>query len=1214
MIIINSTNKANFRQYLLLFFMLCISQTVFCDNIQKSINTNYLRTPEASAFKKYGEESVNEYTGTADISVPLYTIKNKDLEIPIVLRYDASGIKVEQEASWVGLGWNLMVGGCINYVCAGGHDIYNAPEIPTKTWTEYLTSEFTPWTAGSAISGGGYSNVGEPAHRNRTKYYTYDSNDTFNWMNKLPYQPQNFVQSYVDVFSGGWGMKEYLDWGYGERDFYSVNVMGKSFMFFIDPATLKVFYIGNAGEEFIVTPDFSRSDTEPGIGNIPDVGTWKITDSSGYNYYFAVRDKCQYDNKNGQIYSTCWYLTKIQSPLGETAELEYSEISKSPRHTLVESYNARFIHSDGGMCCSSVARDSYDRFLQTENSNMSMKTHYLKKISTNNQVVTFSTESSNECSGRKLNSITAISSYNDTIKNIKFSYGSFVACTKGGNYAPNDPNAQNPNRLKLNNVKEIASSKTLTTNFEYNEDVKLPLKRSCAQDYWGYYNGQENNVSGRGYSMVPTPNKFMSARSSSDLQKLSNIKGANRASNASYMQAAILKKIVYPTGGYTTYEYEPNSCTVSQLETTVVEPDINIYKSFSYTPDAPVKVSNTPYKFTLTKSLDYSLSVRCNGDAINGSTISVVIVSLSTGGTPTEIPVKYQSSNDYIEVKTGTLLAGNYQLIIGAPSSGTKSYGIGCQLKGYYANTSKSNTSVKTYTATVGGLRVKKISNFDNDNTLIKYTTYDYGGGVLLNNIETIDYAKMYNNNPQSDPFIGGLVAYMQHAIDVYTITSGHPRMPAFYASCNPGIVGYSNVTKCIYNANDTKTPEKKIVTSYHNNAPTQVYGVDYYTIFSNGQLLSQEIYDSSNKIVAKTENTYGRYVVDHYATNIIAKPKYIVVAGTAAPSAQYIEYQTIYNKNGGFVSKTEYLPSVAPSDVFDVMRYPFILSRVELEKTITTEYCTNGSTVISAKKYTYNNKNHQVSQIDEFRSDNVKNARNDISLTNNINRTKIKYTVDEVNSDSKCKTMVQSHHRLNDVVENKKLIVENGTEKCISTERIAYNGGPYSLPISSSMSIGNAALEKRAEYKYDGYMNIRSINIDGIETVYIWSYSGQYPIAKIEGVTLNEVINTMAETKLNQFPKGAKVEDMGMVALDEIVGEKNNTKILAYINTIRDKVNKLGGYITTYTYKPLVGMTSQTLPNGLKTTYQYDGFGRLIKVLDHNGKVISTNEYNYKK
>ena len=53
-------------------------------------------------------------------------------------------------------------------------------------------------------------------------------------------------------------------------------------------------------------------------------------------------------------------------------------------------------------------------------------------------------------------------------------------------------------------------------------------------------------------------------------------------------------------------------------------------------------------------------------------------------------------------------------------------------------------------------------------------------------------------------------------------------------------------------------------------------------------------------------------------------------------------------------------------------------------------------------------------------------------------------------------------------------------------------------------------------------------------------------------------------------------------------------------------------GYLTTYTYIPLVGIESQTLPNGYTVYYEYDGFGRLARVVDHDGNVISTNSYNY--
>lgn len=80
------------------------------------------KSPEASAFMKYGGNDINEYTGNPAISIPLYTISYKGVDIPINLSYDGDGVQVAQEASWVGLGWNLNVGGCINYVSQGGND------------------------------------------------------------------------------------------------------------------------------------------------------------------------------------------------------------------------------------------------------------------------------------------------------------------------------------------------------------------------------------------------------------------------------------------------------------------------------------------------------------------------------------------------------------------------------------------------------------------------------------------------------------------------------------------------------------------------------------------------------------------------------------------------------------------------------------------------------------------------------------------------------------------------------------------------------------------------------------------------------------------------------------------------------------------------------------------------------------------------------------
>lgn len=1176
----NFTIKSIKKSVLIVVCLLSSFLSVMADNVQESLNLDYFRTPEASAFKKYGEESVNEYTGTADISVPLYTIKSKDIEIPIVLRYDASGIKVEQEASWVGLGWNLMVGGCINYVCAGSHDMYQAQDVDNKVWTEYLTSEFTPWV---------YS--GSQVTRSRTIYYTYHSNDKFNWMAKRSLNYSNFIESYIGVNAGD-GMKEYTDWGYGERDFYSVNVMGKSFMFFIDPFTLKVFNIGKAGEEFVVIPEYSSPGAGTGIGHQPDVQNWKITDSDGYVYSFNVGDKFQHDSRTGLGYTSCWYLTKIQSPKGVMVEFEYTELSKPGRSTMVECVKIPFIHDSGAFCCGDAAaqiRLSSGSYLQSENSGMSVKSHYLSKIRTNNQNVTFTTSNSDYCSGKKLDAIKVESTINNNlIKTITFSYGSFTSSNRGGNYAPGDPSIKSQNRLKLDCVKEIASGNALTTSFSYNETVQLPSKRSCAQDYWGYYNGQENYATNiakgnNGRTLLPTPTSFMTGNYIAELE---NIKGADRNSKGEYMQAAILNKVIYPTGGYTTYEYEPNTCAVSKSDADIPY-DIDIDKYYSYTPDVPAginPVNNVPYNFTLTESLDYSLEVRCDGDAINGSSISIVIVSMGLGGGPILFPLRYQAINDYIMVEQGTLPAGDYQLLIGAPGTGNKGYGIHCKLTGHY----KSTTSANTYTKTVGGLRVTKVSNFDHDNTLINYTTYSYGGGFLLNRIETIDYSELYNGQPKSGDWS---VSNISHSIRTYTITSGHPHMPSFYASCNPGIVGYSRVTKSKYNMNGSL--EKKVVTSYRNNSPQTMYSFDYYTSFDNGMISSQQIYNG-NILAAEIINDYEGEIVDHYATNIIANNKY-ANNPFSANSVSYCENQCRYDNGKIIANETKtFVPS---NGCFNIYRYPYLLSRTNLAKTITTEYSLNGSTAITAKKYSYNSMNHQVAQIDEYKSDNLKNARNGTSLSNKILRTRIRYTVDEVDTDSKCRSMVNNFHGLNYVVENKKIMVDNGTENCISTQRTAYMGGVYSLsnPISTSTSIGNNTPETRATYTYDGGSNFRTITIDGKETVYLWSYKGQYPIAKIDGLTYAEVKAAIGESTINALFSKAQ-------------------PTLTDISSIRNAINGARGYITTYFYKPLVGISSETLPNGNTIYYDYDAFGRLETIKDNNKKPVKSYEYKYKR
>lgn len=116
--------------------------------------------------------------------------------------------------------------------------------------------------------------------------------------------------------------------------------------------------------------------------------------------------------------------------------------------------------------------------------------------------------------------------------------------------------------------------------------------------------------------------------------------------------------------------------------------------------------------------------------------------------------------------------------------------------------------------------------------------------------------------------------------------------------------------------------------------------------------------------------------------------------------------------------------------------------------------------------------------------------------------------------------------------------------------------------------------------------------SLDGLKTCYLWSHVGQYPIAKIVNASYEEI-----KTALGITPETISIQTM---------------PDMQKINALREKLPN--AQVSTYTYKPLVGMTSMTDPRGGTTTYEYDSFGRLSKVKDTNGKVINTYDYHYQR
>ena len=104
------------RIYYLLFLMfqvILITQQSYAQSSFKFYDDIFLPQTDAWNFVRQGEVLPSMYTGTINLSVPIYEYKDKDFTIPIIATYSSNGNTPNQIPGILGLGWNLDLGGCI---------------------------------------------------------------------------------------------------------------------------------------------------------------------------------------------------------------------------------------------------------------------------------------------------------------------------------------------------------------------------------------------------------------------------------------------------------------------------------------------------------------------------------------------------------------------------------------------------------------------------------------------------------------------------------------------------------------------------------------------------------------------------------------------------------------------------------------------------------------------------------------------------------------------------------------------------------------------------------------------------------------------------------------------------------------------------------------------------------------------------------------------
>jgi YD repeat-containing protein len=142
----------------------------------------------------------------------------------------------------------------------------------------------------------------------------------------------------------------------------------------------------------------------------------------------------------------------------------------------------------------------------------------------------------------------------------------------------------------------------------------------------------------------------------------------------------------------------------------------------------------------------------------------------------------------------------------------------------------------------------------------------------------------------------------------------------------------------------------------------------------------------------------------------------------------------------------------------------------------------------------------------------------------------------------------------------------------------------------------------------YNSYDNLGNLleyhKKDDISVSYIWGYNQIHPVIKAENVgytTLNSAV-TSVESDLQGFLRNTIVD---------LTSDTQKNAWKSFNIALRNALPATA-MVTTYTYNPLIGMTSATDENNVTTYYEYDSFGRLKYLKDKDGNILKQHNYHY--
>lgn len=1151
-------------------------------------------SPEASSLGKFTEVPISHYTGLPNISIPLTSFEVGEKSFPVSLNYHARGIRVAEIASRVGVGWALNAGGSI---------IRQTRDRPDDTNNGYASYN------------------GTSSYGNALTASLADNSFFLNQATRI-----NVFANHITTTN------------------YDLDEVPDKFMIQVNGIDAEFIYDYTDGQPLIQKfGDLKIETTYHSTTNI--ITGFIVTDKEGYKYYFG---NSAFDSRTGtnldQILAplrvpmiggpeylqppffeesfNTWQLMDIISPNGDAASFYYStEYPEYLRRSFDENLfggnivsHSTKLKSHQAQLDSIVFNQGKIKFIKENISREDLKLGYaLDKIEILDSHNTL------------INTFDLHQSYQSTQANSVSYTNSFLIQA--------EPEASK--HLFLNSIVKtgINGLSEPPTEFTYNAEL-LPNRFSNAQDFWGYFNGAANG------QYLTLLDYFYDTSNGYDYYRVPyNTFSTDRMVDTVKSNAGMLERIKYPTGGSTKFYYEHNRGLMGTAFEGIDLPEINPinqryeylsffdhanYDGFKYTKD--IYIGDISGDLNINVGLpmwnNYNQMSECGNPISADCYFNMDLIGING------------NNNSYYYIFSGSqqfeVVPGWYKMVFDPPAGWVSqpdpndpepfSYIFNFQLSWTEQVVGQENL---LYAA---GKRIKRIEYYNSDESLVSSKDYEYKSdegsesGLILG-LSSFTTTRRAAYIPQ-----GGMPNLTVDFVEPEGAVPGSP-----FTTYQGNLIGYQNVIE-YYGDKDGNNIGKTHYnyTNFRDSASdlTNIDNLDDYYTYPYHAPVNMQWLNGLPRTITHYKNDNGNYKKVKKIRN------------------EYIFGDQTFS-SGAELTPMIFLPQTIRKDLSENMTD---LNRLHLKNDhmyrlpLVRGYYPYSNTVFALDSAAYKTYHLTGGTVDEYYSTVTNYDNNEIETLSTLTKHRYNYLnhyqpVKVISVTSDGIPMIQEFKYAQDnlttfyqysnppnpqTIEDELDYRHRVVPLEITTYRDANNNdiGDPSEQISKTRTIyednwgnnvlepkfvqtskGDNTLKDRIEFKkYDSKGNILQVSkADGMDICYIYGYKNSLPVAKIENATYTQVQSYVSGIM------NASDNDTTSCMATQSCNENN-------LRTIQTNLrNGLpNAMVTTYTYDPLIGITSMTDPKGYTVYYEYDDLHRLKRVKDEEGKVMSENKYHY--